>query len=61
MDATDFIEEISVPPDADGAVKVLSEKTGPDNNFKNDRLGSELGPETIDNFADEFRGLLQMN
>jgi hypothetical protein len=40
---------------------VLSEKTGPDNNFQNDRLGSELGPETIDNFANEFRGLLQMN
>ena len=42
METEDFIEENSVPSDTDGAVKVLSEKTGPDNNFQNDSLGSEL-------------------
>jgi hypothetical protein len=61
MEATDFIEENSVSPDADGAVKVLSEKTGPDNNFKNERLDSGLVPAGIDNLANEFSGLLQMN
>ena len=61
METEDLIEENSVPSDADGAVKVLSEKTGPDNNFQNDSLDSELVPAGIDNLADEFRGLLQMN
>ncbi len=36
-------------------------KTGPDNNFQNDRLESELVPAGIDNLANEFRGQLQMN
>ena len=61
METEDFIGEKSVPLDADGAVKVLSEKTGTDNNFQNDCLDSELVPAGIDNLADEFRGLLQMN
>ena len=61
METENFIGEKSVPLDADGAVKVLSEKTGPDNNFQNDSLDSELVPAGIDNLADEFRGLLQMN
>jgi hypothetical protein len=61
IETENFIDEKSVPLDADGAVKVLSEKTGPDNNFQNDSLDSGLVPETIDNLADEFSGLLQMN
>jgi hypothetical protein len=40
---------------------VLSEKTGPDNNFKNERWDSELVQVGIDDLADEFSGLLQMN
>ena len=47
--------------DADGGVKVLSEKTGPDNHFQNNCLDSKLVPETIDNLTNEFSGLLQMN
>jgi hypothetical protein len=61
MEAEDLIREKSVPLDVDGAVKVLSKKTGPDNNFKNDSLGSELIQVGIDNLSDEFRGMLQMN
>ena len=61
METEDSIEENSVPSDAGGAVKVLSEKTGPDNNFKNERLDSGLVPAGIDNLANEFSGLLQMN
>ena len=61
MVTENFNGEKSVPPDADGAVKVLSEKSWPDKNFQNDSLDSELVPAGIDNFADEFRGLLQMN
>ena len=61
MDTEDSIEENSVPSDAGGAVKVLSEKTGPDNNFKNERLDSGLVPARIDDLANEFSGLLQMN
>ena len=37
--------------DADGGVKVLSEKTGYDDNFRNDRLDSELVLANIDNFS----------
>jgi hypothetical protein len=61
METENFNEEKSIPPDADGAVKVLSEKTGLDNNFQNDSLDSELVPAGIDNLADKFRDLLQMN
>ena len=43
MATENFIGEKSVPPDADGAVKVLSEKTGPDNNFQNDSLDLGIG------------------
>ena len=34
-------KERRVPLDVDGGVKVLSEKTGSDDNFQNDRMGSE--------------------
>ena len=61
METEDSIEENSVPADSNEAVKVLSEKTAPDNNFKNERLDSGLVPAGIDNLADEFSGLLQMN
>jgi hypothetical protein len=61
METKDSIEEISAPADSDEAVKVLSEKTGPDNNFKNERLDSGLVPVEFENLADEFSGLLQMN
>jgi hypothetical protein len=61
IETDDFIGEKSVPLDADGAVKVLSEKTGPDNNFKNERLDSELVPVSIDGLSEELRDLLQMN
>jgi hypothetical protein len=57
----DFIEEKSEPQDDDKAVKVLSEKTGLDDNFQNDNLDSKIIPARIDNLGDEFRGLLQMN
>jgi hypothetical protein len=61
METKDSIEEISAPADSEEAVKVLSEKTGPDNNFKNERLDSGLVPVEFENLADEFSGLLQMN
>ena len=61
MALRDFIEENSVLEDTDGGVKVLSEKTGNDDNFQKDRLDSELVPAGIGNLAAEFRGLLQMN
>jgi hypothetical protein len=61
METRNFIGEKSVPTDVDGGVKVLSEKTGPDNNFKNERLDSGLVPARIDDLANEFSGLLQMN
>ncbi|MEE4602972.1 MAG: hypothetical protein V2J65_16945, partial [Desulfobacteraceae bacterium] len=48
METGNFIGEKSVPLDADGAVKVLSEKAGPDNNFQNDSLDSELVPTDIE-------------
>jgi hypothetical protein len=34
-------KEKKIPLDVDGGVKVLSEETGSDNNFQNDRMGSE--------------------
>ena len=37
----DVIEKKSVPLDTEGGVKVLSEKTGSDDNFQNDRLGPD--------------------
>ena len=55
---TEELPETSVPG---GGVKVLSEKTGLDDNFQNDILDSELVPVKVGNLADEFRGLLQMN
>ena len=61
MATENFNTEKSLPPDADGAVKVLSGKTGPDKNFRNDSLSSELVPSGIDDLSYEFRGLLQMN
>jgi hypothetical protein len=61
METEDYIDEKSVPLDDDRAVKVLSEKTGTDNNFQNDNLDSKLIQVGIDNLADEFRGLLQIN
>ena len=61
METEDSIEEKSVLLDADGAVKMFSEKTAPDNNFQKDHLVSELVPAGINNLADEFSGLLQMN
>jgi hypothetical protein len=42
-------------------VKVLSEKTGNDDNFKNDRLDSELVPVEVESFSNEYRDLLRMN
>jgi hypothetical protein len=61
METQDYIRKNSEHPNADGAVKVLSEKTGSNNNFQNDSLDSKLDPAGIDNLADEFSGLLQMN
>jgi hypothetical protein len=61
IETKDFIGEKSLPPEADNAVKVLSEKTGPDNNFKNDGVASELIQVGIDNLTNEFSSLLQMN
>ena len=48
----------SVPLDADGGVKVLSEKTGSDVNFQNARIDTELVPASIGNLPDEITGLL---
>jgi hypothetical protein len=45
----------------DGGVKVLSEKTGPVDNFQKDRLDSELVPVSIDGLSEEFGELLRMN
>jgi hypothetical protein len=42
-------------------VKVLSEKTGSVDNFRDDGLDSELIPVSIDGLSEEFGGLLQMN
>jgi len=42
-------------------VKVLSEKTGSDDKFQNDRIDSELVPVSIDGLSEEFGDLLQMN
>ena len=50
--------DTSVP---DGGVKVLSEKTGSVDNFRDDGLDSELVPVSIDGLSDEFRDLLRMN
>jgi hypothetical protein len=61
MEVENYNGEKSVPLDVEGAVKVLSEKTGPYNNFQNNCLDSGLVPAGIDNLADEFSGLLQMN
>jgi hypothetical protein len=41
-----------VPFEADGPVKVLSEKTGNDYNFQNDRLGPELVRINVGNLSD---------
>ena len=57
----EYYQKKSVSLDTDGGVTVLSEKTGLDDNFQNDRLDSGLVPAGIDNLADEFSGLLQMN
>jgi hypothetical protein len=54
-------KEKSVPLDVDRAVKVLSKKAGPDDNFQNDSLDSALVQVGIDDLADEFSDLLQMN
>jgi hypothetical protein len=61
METENLKVENSIPSDVVGAVKVLSEKTGPDNNFQNDRLGSELVSAGIGNLSEEFMGLLRMN
>jgi hypothetical protein len=45
----------------DGGVKVLSEKTGSVDNFRDDGLDSESIPVCIDGLSEEFGGLLQMN
>ena len=50
METEESIDEKSVPLDVDGAVKVLSEKTGADNNFQNESLDSGLVPAGIDNW-----------
>ena len=50
-----------MPLNVEKAVKVLSEKTGTDNNFQNDNLDSGLVQVGIDDLADEFSDLLQMN
>jgi hypothetical protein len=42
-------------------VKVLSEKTGSDDKFQNDRIDSELVPVSIDGLSEEFGELLRMN
>lgn len=61
MVAKNLTKEKSVPLDVDRAVKVLSKKTGPDDNFQNDSLDSALVQVGIDDLADEFSDLLQMN
>jgi hypothetical protein len=58
IDTKENINENSLPLDADRAVKVLSEKTAPDNNFQNDRFDTELVPANIGNLPDEITGLL---
>jgi len=60
-DAEENVEENIDASDVDGGVKVLSEKTGSDHNFKNDNLDPELVPVSIDGLSDEFRDLLRMN
>jgi hypothetical protein len=61
METENFSVEKSLSLDADRGVKVLSGKTAPDNNFQNESLDSGLVPAGIDNLANEFSGLLQMN
>ena len=51
----------SVPQDADGGVKLLSEKTVKDDNFQNERSNSESIPVEVESFSIEFRELLRMN
>jgi hypothetical protein len=61
MVTENFNGEKSVLLDTDGAVKVLSEKTAPADNFRDDRLDSELILVSIDGLSEEFGKLLQMN
>jgi hypothetical protein len=61
METENLNVENSIPADSNEAVKVLSEKRAPYNNFQNESLDSGLVQVGIDDLADEFSGLLQMN
>ena len=61
MATENFNTEKSVPPDADGAVKVLSEKTGSVDNFQKNGVDLELVPLSIEGLSDEFRNMQQIN
>ena len=60
-DSADHAEELSETSASGGGVKVLSEKTGSVDNFRDDGLDSELVPVSIDGLSEEFGELLQMN
>jgi hypothetical protein len=57
----DRAEEHSEISASGGGVKVLSEKTGSVDNFRDDGLDTEMVPVSIDGLSEEFRDLLQMN
>ena len=50
----DAIEGKSLPLDADGGVKVLSEKMGSGDNFYNDRMGPESIRINVRNLSDKL-------
>jgi hypothetical protein len=60
-DSAAHVEKLSETSASGGGVKVLSEKTGSVDNFRDDGLDSELIPVSIDGLSEEFGGLLQMN
>jgi hypothetical protein len=60
-DSGDRAEEHSEISASGGGVKVLSEKTGSVDNFRDDGLDTEMVPVSIDGLSEEFRDLLQMN
>jgi hypothetical protein len=60
-DSDAHAEKLSETSTSGGGVKVLSEKTESVDNFRDDRLDSELIPVSIDGLSEEFGKLLQMN
>ena len=50
----DAFKDNSMSLDTDGGVKVLSEKTGADDNFQNDRLGPESIRINVRNLSDKL-------